>query len=98
MTKEEIKAKIYDWVRYNFGDSEAEDPSWNIDLLVDDVFQEADDIPLYMVICEFEESEIFNVEIVDYNLTKEDAEECRQDTINTYYGVEPKIVKQGEKI
>lgn len=30
-----IKSIITDWVRDNFGDSEVEDPSWNIDLLAE---------------------------------------------------------------
>lgn len=33
--KKNIKATIYDWVKENFGESEAEDPSWNIDALAD---------------------------------------------------------------
>jgi hypothetical protein len=31
--KQNIKQIIEDWVRANFGDSEAEDPSWNIESL-----------------------------------------------------------------
>lgn len=32
-----IKEIITDWVRDNFGDSEVEDPSWNIDLLAEHI-------------------------------------------------------------
>lgn len=36
------KEKIEDWVRENFGDSEVEDPSWNIDLLAEYLDSEKD--------------------------------------------------------
>ena len=31
--KEQFKNIIYNWVKENFGESEADDPSWNIDAL-----------------------------------------------------------------
>ena len=33
ITKRYLQKTIYEWVRENFGESEANDPSWNIGLL-----------------------------------------------------------------
>lgn len=35
--KNEYKTIIYDWVAKNFGESEADDPSWDIDALADEL-------------------------------------------------------------
>lgn len=35
--KEELKTIIYNWVAKNFGESEAEDPSWSIDALAEEL-------------------------------------------------------------
>lgn len=35
--KEKIKNIIYNWVAKNFGESEAEDPSWSIDALAEEL-------------------------------------------------------------
>ena len=35
--KEELKTIIYDWVAENFGESEAEDPSWSIEALAEEL-------------------------------------------------------------
>lgn len=35
--KEELKKIIYDWVAKNFGESEADDPSWSIDALAEEL-------------------------------------------------------------
>lgn len=35
--KEEYQKDIYNWVAKNFGESEAEDPSWNIEALAEEM-------------------------------------------------------------
>ena len=35
--RELIKQTIYEWVKQNFGESEADDPSWDSDALADEV-------------------------------------------------------------
>lgn len=37
-----IAKSIYDWVKDNFGESEADDPSWNIQLLACHIDEELD--------------------------------------------------------
>lgn len=68
-------------------------------ILIGDPYKE-NKRPFYRVICEFEDSEegVIITEIIDYNLTKEQAEERKQDTINLFHDVHPRIIKQGERI
>lgn len=35
--KDKIEKIIYEWVKQNFGESEAEDPSWSIDALAEEL-------------------------------------------------------------
>lgn len=35
--KEQFKTIIYNWVKQNFGESEADDPSWSIEALADEL-------------------------------------------------------------
>ncbi len=35
--KDKIEKRIYEWVKENFGESEADDPSWNIEALADEL-------------------------------------------------------------
>lgn len=35
--KEQLEKLIYNWVKQNFGESEAEDPSWSIEALADEL-------------------------------------------------------------
>jgi len=38
--EEEFKKFLYEWVKKNFGESEADDPSWNIEALAHDLREE----------------------------------------------------------
>lgn len=38
--EEELKKFIYEWVKKNFGESEADDPSWSIEALAKDLSDE----------------------------------------------------------
>ena len=38
--EEELKKYIYEWVKKNFGESEADDPSWSIEALAKDLAEE----------------------------------------------------------
>ena len=38
-----IKKIIYNWVKENFGESEADDPSWNIELLAGEIESKLND-------------------------------------------------------
>lgn len=49
--EEELKKFLYEWVKKNFGESEADDPSWNIEALAHDLREE------YIKIKEREETE-----------------------------------------
>ncbi len=39
----DIKKIIYNWVKENFGESEADDPSWNIELLAGEIESKLND-------------------------------------------------------
>ena len=39
--KEQYKEIVYNWVAKNFGESEAEDPSWSIEALADELAKNA---------------------------------------------------------
>ena len=49
--EEEFKKFLYEWVKKNFGESEADDPSWSIEALAHDLREE------YIKIKEREETE-----------------------------------------
>lgn len=40
MIEEELNKFIYEWVKKNFGESEADDPSWSIEALAHDLARE----------------------------------------------------------
>lgn len=40
MIEEELNKFIYEWVKKNFGESEADDPSWSIEALAHDLAEE----------------------------------------------------------
>lgn len=76
MKKQTLTEKtIYDFVAKNYGKSEADDPSWNISALAEaiDTHQKAPEF--YMVIACFRNSIRDNLEIVDYNLSFDDAQD-----------------------
>lgn len=35
--KKKLETIIYEWVKQNFGESEADDPSWNIEALAEEL-------------------------------------------------------------
>lgn len=91
------KSKIYEWVKDNYGQSEADDPSWNIEALAKHLEPE-----FYMVIAGFEDCVRENLEVVDYNLTLKEAKKLVstiQNNEDEFEGVDVvKIVPQAEKI
>lgn len=48
--RELIRKAIYEWVKQNFGESEADDPSWDIDALADEISHAKLMNPIYHII------------------------------------------------
>lgn len=76
--RELIRKVIYEWVKQNFGESEADDPSWDIDALADEISNAKLMNPIYHIIQhEYTKEDIWNaaesMDEVD-KLTDEDVE------------------------
>ena len=67
---------IKTWVAENFGQSEVDDPSWNIEALANYI-DENQKPKLFMVVANYRNTIRENLEIVDYNLTYDEAVELR---------------------
>lgn len=97
---------IKTWVAENFGQSEVDDPSWNIEALADYIDENQEPKHLepefYMVIAGFEDCVRENLEVVDYNLTLKEAKKLAstiQNNDDEFIDVDVvKIVPQAEKI
>lgn len=104
-----MKKLILNWIRENYGKEEAENPCYDINKLAKHIEGES----LYMVIASYQNSIRNNLEIVDYNLTLDEAQdlettlrlEQENNQVNEDWLIDDvnsrdgiRIVKQGERI
>ena len=71
---------IRTWVAENFGQSEADDPSWNIEALADYIDKNQEPTH-FMVVANYRTTIRENLEIVDYNLTYDEAVDLRDELL-----------------